>query len=287
MLYRVDNHLAGLFIDVHGQPVLNDRRCRHTDARHAYLGGDVGVNFLPESRVTCVATVGNRNLTAGFGVYFPDSLESTSAMPTAPRRAMSRAGARLIPPAAPVIIAPHPLIVCILTGQWAAVNARFRFGLRRGLRLPVGAGDSKAHFCCNCHKKSGGEMPWEKRTAGPARRGENYKHPRSTNPMRPDVGTQAQFRKKSLSPPIATIRRSRRRWNGTRKIPWGNQDTGCPIEFADVLGAAAKARRVLKLECNHWTPIERGIEIAEAWRSTGLRETARSRRKNSLSRTKG
>ena len=39
-------------------------------------------------------------------------------------------------------------------------------------------------------------MPWEKRTAGPARRGENYKHPRSTNPMRPDVGTQAQFRKK-------------------------------------------------------------------------------------------
>jgi hypothetical protein len=41
-------------------------------------------------------------------------------------------------------------------------------------------------------------------------------------------------------------------------------ERGCPIEFADALGAAAKARRVLKLECNHWTPIERGIEIAEA-----------------------
>jgi adenine-specific DNA-methyltransferase len=39
-------------------------------------------------------------------------------------------------------------------------------------------------------------MPREKRTARPAQRAENYKHPESTNPMRPDMGTQAQFKKK-------------------------------------------------------------------------------------------
>ena len=41
------------------------------------------------------------------------------------------------------------------------------------------------------------------RTARPAQRAENYKHPESTNPMRPDVGTQAQFKKKK---PPATYR---------------------------------------------------------------------------------
>ena len=46
-------------------------------------------------------------------------------------------------------------------------------------------------------------MPREKRTARPAQRAENYKHPESTNPMRPDVGTQAQFKKKK---PPATYR---------------------------------------------------------------------------------
>ena len=35
-----------------------------------------------------------------------------------------------------------------------------------------------------------------KQTARPAQRAENYKHLESTNPMRPDVGTQAQFKKK-------------------------------------------------------------------------------------------
>jgi len=46
-------------------------------------------------------------------------------------------------------------------------------------------------------------MPRGKRTARPAQRvqrAENYKHPESTSPMRPDVGTQAQFRKKK--PPV-------------------------------------------------------------------------------------
>jgi hypothetical protein len=38
------------------------------------------------------------------------------------------------------------------------------------------------------------------RTSRPAQRAENYKHSESTNPMRPDVGTQAQFKKKK--PPV-------------------------------------------------------------------------------------
>src|SRR5271166_1418405 len=43
------------------------------------------------------------------------SLKSTKAMPAAPRRVMSRARACPMPPAAPVITATCPLIVCILT----------------------------------------------------------------------------------------------------------------------------------------------------------------------------
>ena len=39
-----------------------------------------------------------------------------------------------------------------------------------------------------------------KQTARPDQRAENYKHSESTNPMRPDVGTQAQFKKKK--PPV-------------------------------------------------------------------------------------
>jgi hypothetical protein len=40
-----------------------------------------------------------------------------------------------------------------------------------------------------------------KQTARPDQRAENYKHSESTNPMRPDVGTQAQFKKKK--PPVS------------------------------------------------------------------------------------
>lgn len=40
-------------------------------------------------------------------------------------------------------------------------------------------------------------MPRGKRTTKPApREAESYKHPESTSPMRPDVGTQAQFKKR-------------------------------------------------------------------------------------------
>ena len=43
----------------------------------------------------------------------------------------------------------------------------------------------------------------------------SYQHPESDSPMRPDMGTQAQFKKQK--PPqtyTATIRRCRRRWTG-------------------------------------------------------------------------
>ncbi|MGH9404496.1 MAG: hypothetical protein ACRD3D_01520 [Terriglobia bacterium] len=66
-------------------------------------------------------------------------------------------------------------------------------------------------------------MPRGKRAAQPAREAESYKHPESDSPMRPDVGTQAQFKKKkapvtyrydsSLSPTLD--------WdgqNGTREL---------------------------------------------------------------------
>lgn len=43
---------------------------------------------------------------------------------------------------------------------------------------------------------------------------------------------------------------------------WGMSDPACPVEFADRLGKDTKAR-VIKLECGHWTPIERPNEIAQ------------------------
>ncbi len=45
---------------------------------------------------------------------------------------------------------------------------------------------------------------------------------------------------------------------------WGVSDSACPVEFADRLGEATKAARVIKLDCGHWTPIEKPIEIAHA-----------------------
>ena len=44
---------------------------------------------------------------------------------------------------------------------------------------------------------------------------------------------------------------------------WGISDPACPVEFADRLGADTKAR-VVKLDCGHWTPIQRPAEIAQA-----------------------
>ncbi|MEU2288962.1 alpha/beta hydrolase [Streptomyces sp. NPDC013178] len=46
-------------------------------------------------------------------------------------------------------------------------------------------------------------------------------------------------------------------------IFWGERDPACQVEFADRMGAAMKAR-VLKLPCNHWSILERPVEVAEA-----------------------
>jgi pimeloyl-ACP methyl ester carboxylesterase len=45
---------------------------------------------------------------------------------------------------------------------------------------------------------------------------------------------------------------------------WGIHDIPCPVEFADHLAKDTKACRVMKLDSNHWTPIQRADEIATA-----------------------
>ncbi len=45
---------------------------------------------------------------------------------------------------------------------------------------------------------------------------------------------------------------------------WGVSDPACPVEFADRLGKDTKAYRVIKLDCGHWTPIQRPDEVAQA-----------------------
>ena len=45
---------------------------------------------------------------------------------------------------------------------------------------------------------------------------------------------------------------------------WGVHDLPCPIEFADALGSDTNASRVLKLNGQHWTPVERAKELAAA-----------------------
>ena len=45
---------------------------------------------------------------------------------------------------------------------------------------------------------------------------------------------------------------------------WGVSDPACPVEFADRLGADTKADQVVKLDCGHWTPIQRPAEVAQA-----------------------
>lgn len=47
-------------------------------------------------------------------------------------------------------------------------------------------------------------------------------------------------------------------------IFWGQTDPACPVEFADRLGADTHAARVVKLDCGHWTPLERPQEVADA-----------------------
>jgi pimeloyl-ACP methyl ester carboxylesterase len=45
---------------------------------------------------------------------------------------------------------------------------------------------------------------------------------------------------------------------------WGKHDRACPVRFAHELAANTRARRVLELESNHWTLIERPQEVAQA-----------------------
>jgi len=53
---------------------------------------------------------------------------------------------------------------------------------------------------------------------------------------------------------------------------WGIHDIPCPVEFADRLGSDTGASRVLKLDGQHWTPVERAKELAAAleqhWKAT-------------------
>ncbi|MET9111437.1 alpha/beta fold hydrolase [Streptomyces zhihengii] len=46
-------------------------------------------------------------------------------------------------------------------------------------------------------------------------------------------------------------------------IFWGEQDPACQVEFADVMGAAIGAP-VLRLDCNHWSVVQRSAEVAAA-----------------------
>ncbi len=45
---------------------------------------------------------------------------------------------------------------------------------------------------------------------------------------------------------------------------WGEQDETCPIRFAEELAQDTHAERVLKLDCGHWTPLQKPREVAEA-----------------------
>ncbi len=45
---------------------------------------------------------------------------------------------------------------------------------------------------------------------------------------------------------------------------WGGQDEACPIRFAEELAKDTHAERVLKLDCGHWTPLQKSKEVAEA-----------------------
>ena len=45
---------------------------------------------------------------------------------------------------------------------------------------------------------------------------------------------------------------------------WGEQDEACPIRFAEELAQDTHAARTLKLDCGHWTPLQKPKEVAEA-----------------------
>lgn len=45
---------------------------------------------------------------------------------------------------------------------------------------------------------------------------------------------------------------------------WGARDPACQVEFADELGRAVGAERVLKLDCNHWPLLQLPEQVAAA-----------------------
>ncbi|MGP4052011.1 alpha/beta fold hydrolase [Streptomyces sp. 2A115] len=45
---------------------------------------------------------------------------------------------------------------------------------------------------------------------------------------------------------------------------WGALDPACQIEFGRKLGAAVRASKVIELDCNHWTVLQRPAEVAAA-----------------------
>ena len=45
---------------------------------------------------------------------------------------------------------------------------------------------------------------------------------------------------------------------------WGEQDEACPIRFAEELAQDTHADRILKLDCGHWTPLQKPREVADA-----------------------
>jgi pimeloyl-ACP methyl ester carboxylesterase len=45
---------------------------------------------------------------------------------------------------------------------------------------------------------------------------------------------------------------------------WGERDPACQIEFGEKLGRSIRPSRVLRLDCNHWTVLEKPAEVASA-----------------------
>ena len=45
---------------------------------------------------------------------------------------------------------------------------------------------------------------------------------------------------------------------------WGQRDSACPVQFADQLAKDTNAQKVIKLDSDHWTIIERSAEVAAA-----------------------
>ncbi|WP_394834431.1 alpha/beta hydrolase [Pendulispora rubella] len=45
---------------------------------------------------------------------------------------------------------------------------------------------------------------------------------------------------------------------------WGALDPACPVEFGRRLGGSTRAVKVLELDCNHWTVLQKPAEVAAA-----------------------